>query len=192
MNGTNPLESGLAHRLWGCHLSSVDVYKTNAALGAPDASRAQALMEVVAVAGFVALCAQVRIPLPFTPVPVTLSTLAVLMAPFAVGAHRATAGFLLYTLLGLMGTPVFAVSFGPTFGYILGYLAVPAVMSQVRQPARALLAGTATIYVVGLAWFCYWMQMSPFHAFWLAIVPFVPVDAVKVALAYRYACRCGR
>lgn len=192
MNTRIPSGQRLAHDEWGCHLNSVNVLKTHAALESTNASRAQALMEVIAVAGFVALCAQVRIPLPFTPVPVTLSTLAVLMAPFAVGARRATAGFLLYTILGLMGTPVFAVSFGPTFGYILGYLAVPAVMSQVQHPARALFAGTATIYLVGLAWFCYWMQMSPLYAFLFAIVPFVPVDALKVAVAYQYARRCGR
>src|SRR5512142_2393996 len=73
---------------------------------------------------FVALMAQVRIPLPFTPVPLTGQTLAVLVVGAALGARKGAASLVLYLLAGLIGLPVFhggthgaAVVLGPTGGY---------------------------------------------------------------------------
>jgi len=148
-----------------------------------------ALLDIVAVAGLVALCAQIRLPLPFTPVPVTLETLAVLAAPFVVAPQRATAGMLLYTALGLLGAPVFALSFGPTFGYILGFIAAPAVIGRFSRPAFGLLAGTAVIYGLGALWLTLWSGAGLWTAFALGVAPFLPADALKAALVYRFARR---
>ena len=157
--------------------------------GALSARREAAWLDVLAVAGLMALCAQIRLPLPFTPVPVTLQTLAVLAAPFLVGPQRATAGMLLYTGLGLLGVPVFAVAFGPTFGYILGFIAAPAAIAGFRRPAHGLLAGIAAIYGPGALWLMLWAGASPWQAFALGVVPFLPVDALKAAVVYRLAAR---
>jgi biotin transport system substrate-specific component len=120
---------------------------------------------------------------------VTLQTLAVLAAPFAVGPMRATAGLIVYAVLGLAGAPVFALSFGPTFGYILGFIAVPGVVSRMRTPATGILAGTLAIYGAGVAWLCLWTGTSPWTALVMGVAPFLPADAVKAALVYRFASR---
>ncbi len=135
----------------------------------------------------IALCAQVRIPLPFTPIPVTLQTLAVLVAPFAVGPARATAGALAYTVLGLMGAPLFAITLGPTFGYILGFSLAPWAMARFASPAIAVLAGTLAVYIPGVFWLALWAPESLGYLLVAGVAPFLPADAVKAAIAYRYA-----
>lgn len=150
-------------------------------------SKTTGMMEILAVAGIVALCAQVRVPLPMTPVPVTLQTLVVLAAPFAVGPTRATAGMLLYTALGLLGAPLFAVSFGPTFGYIVGFAVAAAVVTRFRMPSVGILAGLAAIYGLGVAWLCLWTGGSLWTALAMGVAPFLPGEALKAALAYRFA-----
>jgi biotin transport system substrate-specific component len=147
-----------------------------------------AWLDVLAVAGMVALGAQIRIPLPFSPVPVTLQTLAVLAAPFLVGSSRATMGMLLYAALGLLGAPVFALSFGPTFGFVLGFIAAPALIARFK-PAYGLLAGSTAIYGLGMLWLSLWGHFSLGQAFLLGVAPFLFGDALKAALVYRLARR---
>lgn len=145
------------------------------------------VLEVLAVAGLLALCAQVRILLPFTPVPVTLQTLAVLALPFAIVPGRAMAGALLYAALGLAGVPIFAIGFGPTFGYILGFAAAVPVVARFQKPAAGIFAGQLTIYALGIAWLSLWSTASPLQTVLLGILPFLPADALKMTLAYAFA-----
>ncbi len=114
---------------------------------------------------FVALClsAQVKIPVPGTVVPLTLQSLAVLMAGFLLTPKQAVSATGLYLLAGLAGLPVFAYSaglFGVTGGYLLGFVAAAWLisLSMRRRPAstsRLLLAGafgTSVIFACGIAW----------------------------------------
>jgi len=158
----------------------------------PEQRRASAALDVVAVAGAIALGAWARVPLPFSPVPMTLQTLPVLLAPFAVGRSRAMAGVLLYLALGLAGSPVFAVSFGPTFGYLLAFAMVPAVVTRFRDPAIGILAGTLTIYALGVAWLNWWLGGSLWHAVLVGAVPFLPGDALKAVAAAHLVRRMRR
>lgn len=144
----------------------------------------EAVLEVAAVAGAVAVGALVRLPLPFTPVPVTLQTLPVLLAGFAVGRQRATGGMLLYLALGLAGVPLFAATSGATFGYLLAFAAVPSVTLRFRSPAYGILAGTLVIYALGAMWLCLWTPVSPRFAVVAGILPFLPGDAVKAVAAF--------
>jgi len=143
------------------------------------------IMDVVAVAGAVAVGAWARVPLPFSPVPVTLQTLPVLLAAFAVGPRRATAGLLMYLGLGLVGAPLFAMPFGPTLGYLLAFIAVPSVVTRFRDPATGLVAGSLLIYAMGATWLWLWLGSTPWTAVMLGVVPFLPGDALKVLVAYR-------
>jgi len=150
------------------------------------------VLETLAVAGAVALGAWVRIPLPFTPVPVTLQTLVVLLAPFAVGSRRAAAGMVLYLALGLAGAPVFALSFGPTFGYIVGFALAAWAMGRARTVLGAIVVGQAVIYLAGTAWLAAWLHVSPQRAVALGVAPFVVGDALKALAAWWLAPRVRR
>ena len=143
-------------------------------------------MDVLAVAGLMTLGAWVRIPLPFTPVPVTLQTFCVLLAAFMVGRNRAMTGALVYLALGLAGAPVLAVgaTFGVTFGYLVGFAAVPWAVARFRNSAAGIVAATFVIYAFGAAWLSLYMNLSMSAAVMLGVAPFLPGDALKAAAVY--------
>jgi biotin transport system substrate-specific component len=150
-------------------------------------ARLQAVIEILAVAGAVLVGAQVRFYLPFTPVPITLQTLPVVLAPFAVGRFRATAGMSLYVALGALGAPLFATTagVGATFGYLLAFILVPAVVTRFRSPAAGIVAGLGTVYLLGVAWLCLWLRVSPWQGVVMGVVPFLPGAFLKGLAAYK-------
>ena len=161
------------------------------------ASRAAWLYDVLLVAGFslvIALCAQVAIPLPFTPVPVTLQTLAAVVAGGLLGSTRGTAAVLAYLGEGFAGLPVFsggragiAHLMGPTGGYLLGFVLAAFLVGLLceRGASRswlatlaALVAGSLVIYVPGVLWLGAFTGTQ--KALALGFVPFLIGDALKV------------
>lgn len=161
----------------------------------------------VALAALTGLAAQVRIPLPFTPVPITLQTFAVLLSGVVLGARWGGASQGLYAGLGAAGVPWFAGAtagvgriVGPTGGYIVGFvLAAAAVGYVVDRSARArrplalvgllFAANFLVVYGVGLPWLYGWLSFvqggSPtvVRVFELGLVPFVVGDVVKLLAA---------
>jgi len=145
----------------------------------------------------VAMFAQLQYVLPFTPVPITGQTLAVLLVGAALGSRRGALAMGVYLAEGAVGIPVFAGGglglpwlLGPTAGYlwslplaawIVGWLAE---RGWDRGPATAvlsMLAGNAVIYLVGLPWlavFVGWEQVLS-----AGLLPFIPGDLIKVAMA---------
>jgi len=152
-----------------------------------------AVLDVLAVAGAVMLGAWVRIPLPFSPVPITLQTLPVLLAGYAVGRTRATAGMALYLLLGfapyaLLGiekSPLLATPFGPTLGYLVAFVFAPTVIARFRQPEVGLLAATLLIYALGAGWLAVYAQCGLAAAVAIGVLPFLAGDLLKVLAARR-------
>jgi biotin transport system substrate-specific component len=154
---------------------------------------------VVAYAALVGLVAQIVVPLPFTPVPITGQTFGVLLGGMALGSRRALAGMALYVAAGLVGMPWFAggahgfgVMGGPTFGYLIGFIVAGAVLGRFaeagfdRKPQLTLLAmvaGTAIIYFFGVTWLWNTLQISIGTAVKLGLVPFLVGDALKALLA---------
>jgi biotin transport system substrate-specific component len=153
--------------------------------------------DICLVTGFsllIALSAQVAIPLPFTPVPVTLQTLAVFLAGALLGSRRGLTTVLLYIGEGLAGLPVFAGGgagighlVGPTGGYLLGFL--PAAFfigcaverGWARRPLSllaALVIGNACIYVPGLSWLGVYVGLP--HIVSLGLAPFLAGDLLKI------------
>lgn len=146
---------------------------------------------------FTALLAQVRIPLPFTPVPLTGQTFAVLLVAAALGARRGAASLGLYAALGLAGLPVFAGGasglayvLGPTGGYLLGFvlaawltgrLAERGLDRRIRTAWLPFLAGTMVIYACGAGWLA--LSLGVTKALALGVLPFLVGDAVKIMLA---------
>lgn len=155
---------------------------------------------LVLVAALVtAASAQVVIPLPFTPVPITGSTFGVLLTAAALGPLRGLAGQALYLALGLVGLPVFlggnagvTYAAGVTGGYLVGFLFAALVVGTCarrgldRTPwgtVLAFLLGSLTIYALGVPWLAFVADLSLSEAVVQGVVPFLVGDALKAALA---------
>lgn len=151
---------------------------------------------VAGTAALVGLAAQIAVPLPGTPVPVTGQTFAVLLAGAALGAGRGALGMLVYLLAGMAGVPWFtdgASGTGfPTLGYIIGFVAAAAVVGRLaerggdRTPLRTvgtMLVGTAVIYAAGVPYLMAALDVDLGKAVDLGMTPFLAGDALKVLLA---------
>jgi biotin transport system substrate-specific component len=154
---------------------------------------------VLAGAGVVAVAAQVSIPLPFTPVPITGQTFAVVLAGASLGAVRGTASLSLYLAVGLLGAPVYAdgahgwdVVSGATGGYLVGFILAAGLtgwLAERRWDRRfssalaAMLTGNVVIYLVGLPWLAVVLDTGLEKTLELGLYPFVPGDMLKLYLA---------
>ena len=151
---------------------------------------------VLGGAAFVGLSAQLSVPLPGTPVPVTGQTFAVLLVGAALGWRRALPSMALYLAAGAAGVPWFAdASSGtdaPSFGYVIGFLLASAVVGSLaarggnRTPLRTVLTmtlGTLLIYAVGLPYLVIDLGVGVSKGLALGVRPFLVGDALKVLLA---------
>ena len=161
------------------------------------ASRAYEVLLVLAGSGLIALSAWIAVPLPFSPVPVTAQTFAVLLVGSALGARRGAASALAYLAEGCSGLPVFAggaagphVMVGPTGGYLAGFVLGAWLCGALAErgwdrrpiPTIASMAlGNALILAIGLIWLSRFVGWSRVLA--LGLFPFLPGDLVKIALA---------
>jgi biotin transport system substrate-specific component len=158
---------------------------------------ARDVLPVVGGALVIVAAAQVRLPLPFTPVPVTGQTFAVLLIGALLGANRGAASAMTYIMVGLMGLPVFSAAppgpaalFSPTAGYLAGFVGAAWVAGSLsergwdRKPWSAALAmfiGSSVIFACGLLWlgrFVGWNNVVQ-----QGLLPFIPGDLIKIALA---------
>lgn len=154
-------------------------------------SLARDLTLVAAGTLLLALSAQILIPLPFTPVPITAQTFAVLTAGAALGWRRGLSSVVAYIGLGVAGLPIFAdVSSAASDGYLAGFALAALVVGwlaergwdrQLGTSVAAMIAGEGAIYLCGLPWLAHFVGWSNVlaYGFW----PFVPGDAVKLAAA---------
>ena len=154
---------------------------------------------IVLAVALTALAAQVAIPVPGSPVPVTGQTFAVLLTAAALGPARGLAAQALYLAVGLAGLPVFAsashggsVVFGASGGYLVGFLAAAVIAGwgarhgADRSPLRTLLlfaVASGVIYLIGTAWLCLDTGMTASAGIAAGVTPFLPGDAVKALLA---------
>ncbi|MEZ0095697.1 biotin transporter BioY [Streptacidiphilus sp. EB129] len=156
---------------------------------------ARDLALVVGGAAFTGLAAQLAVPVPGSPVPVTGQTLAVLLVGTALGARRGVASMALYLLAGLAGLPWFAggsSGLGATFGYVIGFMVAAAVVGELarrgadRSPLRtagAMLLGNLAVYAVGVPYLAVSLHVSLAQAASYGFYPYLTGDAVKIALA---------
>ena len=153
------------------------------------------LMTIAAL--LIAAFAQLRIPLPFTPVPLTGQTFAVLLVGAALGSKRGAASLALYTFLGALGLPFFAggasglaYMSGPTLGYLVGFVAAAYVVGllaerglerSMRTSLVPFVVGTLVIYLFGAGWLA--VLFGAEQAFALGVLPFLVGDVIKLVLA---------
>jgi biotin transport system substrate-specific component len=159
------------------------------------ASRVRDVALVLGGAVLTGLAAQISVPVPGSPVPVTGQTFAALLVGTTLGASRGLTALVLYALAGLAGVPWFAggtsgvsVSFGYILGMMLASAAVGALARRgadrsVPRMAGTMLLGEALIYAVGVPYLAYAADLSPSAAIAAGFTPFLIGDAVKAALA---------
>lgn len=164
----------------------------------PRVTLAQNILLIGAGSLLVALSAQLSLPLPFSPVPVTGQTFAVLLLGATYGARRSAAALLLYLAEGAVGLPVFAPGgplglarlLGPSGGYLLAFPAAAFLLGWLMERwlrdgrgwLGAVLAAEAVIFLGGTAWLKFLTQVSWFEALGLGLLPFLPGELAKVAL----------
>jgi biotin transport system substrate-specific component len=160
---------------------------------------------VLLMAGLTAAAAQVSIPLPFTPVPFTLTPMVVLLGGAALGSRLGFSAQVLYLLAGLAGLPVFAPSavlppgplrlLGPTGGYLLsyplaafvaGYLAERGLDRRYFTSVLAMAAGLAVIFTGGVLWLALFARPAGVGieaALRTGLFPFLLADVFKILVA---------
>lgn len=161
---------------------------------------AQQVALVVGGSLFVALCARVTLPLPFTPVPLTLQNFGVLLVGLLLGSKRGFAALALYLAEGAAGMPVFSLSLtglsgiaqllGPTGGYLMMYPFVAFLAGWITERgtksfARTAVAGTlaeVVLFAGGIGWLAVWTHSWSlalrFGLYW-----FVFAEVIKVMFA---------
>lgn len=166
-------------------------------IAAPRSSTLMNVLLVVAASLVTAAAAQAEIRLPWTPVPVTGQTFAVLMSGIVLGARRAFAAQVLYLLEGASGLPFFAGGaagvlklIGPTGGYLLAFPFAAAITGALAENAwdrkpltmfLTMLAGSTIIFALGLAQLSRFMPGDALLA--SGLLPFIPGDLIKSLLA---------
>jgi biotin transport system substrate-specific component len=142
------------------------------------------------------VAAQISIPLPFTPVPITLQTFTVLLAGAALGPLRGGASMLLYLLVGVAGFGWFSEGHSgmafPSFGYIVGFVVAAALAGALARRGAdrsvpgtigLMVAGNLVIYAIGLPWLMAALGVDLSKGLEFGVTPFLIGDALKIALA---------
>ncbi|MFD4858337.1 biotin transporter BioY [Streptomyces atratus] len=151
---------------------------------------------VLGGAALTGIAAQIAVPVPGSPVPVTGQTFAALLVGTALGARRGFLSLAVYALVGMAGVPWFAGGSsgagGASFGYVLGMLLAATVVGglarrggdrSVLRTAGTMVLGSAIIYAVGVPYLALSTGMSASAAIAAGLVPFLLGDALKAALA---------
>lgn len=163
----------------------------------PQRRMAHNVMLVVAFSALIALSAQVAIPLPFTPVPITMQTLTVLLTGVLLGSRLGMATLVVYLVEGVIGLPVFTQwgagivhLFGPTGGYLIGFVFAAGLAGFLAERGwdrrlwttlLAMVLGNLVIYAFGVGWLSTFLGLG--SALAKGMLPFLIGDIIKIALA---------
>jgi len=163
--------------------------------------KTKAMVETALLVALMCVGALITVPLPFTPVPITLQTLVIMFAALYLPKKQCLTGIIVYILIGIAGLPVFSggrsglgVLFGPTGGFMMAFplmafsIAVvfdilKAKTSIYAAAVAAVVAGNIPLFVCGSVWFALIQSVSPLNAFLMCVLPYLPGDAVKAVAA---------
>lgn len=157
------------------------------------------MMFAALFAALTAAVSPIKIPLGFTPVPITLQTLMVLLAGALLGANLGALSQFLYVLVGTLGLPVFAgggsgfgALFGPSGGYLFGFIAAAYVVGKLVERAKkpsylqlviAMLIGSLVVYLFGVTGglIVTGLPLTQILVGW--VLPFIIGDVIKLIIA---------
>jgi biotin transport system substrate-specific component len=147
---------------------------------------------------FVAICARISLPLPFTPVPLTMQNFAVLLVGLTLGSKRGFAALALYLVEGASGMPVFSIAgvggvaqlLGPTGGYLMAYPFAAFTAGWIMEHGRksftraaiGSLLGDIVLFIGGIGWL-YVYTHSLIRAIQFGLYWFIFAEVIKVLLA---------
>ena len=138
------------------------------------------------------------IPLPFSPVPISLTNFAIFLAIFVLGMKSGTISFITYLLLGAVGVPVFSsfrggfqVLAGPTGGYLIGFIFLALIMGfaldhfdrKLVPTIIGMIIGMAVCYAFGTVWLAKLLSLSFKEGLMMGVIPYLPGDAAKIIIA---------
>lgn len=136
--------------------------------------------------------------LPIGVIPISLTNLVIYFAVYVLGRKRATLSYIVYLFIGLIGLPVFsgfsggfAKLFGPTGGYLIGFIFMAFISgifidkfsNKIYMCFLGMILGTIATYIFGTAWLAYQAHLTFNAALSVGVLPFIPGDVVKMALA---------
>lgn len=150
------------------------------------------------MAAVICMMGPLSLPLPVSPVPVSLTNLAIYFAVYALGMKRGCISYLLYLLIGFVGVPVFSgftggpgKLLGPTGGYLVGFIFMALIIgyfvdkwpSAMAMCFLGMVIGTIAAYLFGTVWLAWQAQMSFARALAAGVIPFIPGDLAKIVIA---------
>ena len=156
------------------------------------------LVLIAMVTAITCILAPFSIPIPVSPVPISLTNLVLLISVYVLGWKDATISYIVYLLLGAAGLPVFsgfaggpAKIAGPTGGYLLGFIfmTILAGIFVERFPEKrslivtGMILATAVAYIFGTAWLAFQMEIPFVAALSIGVLPYLPGDSAKIVLA---------
>ncbi|MDD6255247.1 MAG: biotin transporter BioY [Eubacteriales bacterium] len=150
------------------------------------------------MAALICILGPLSIPLPVSPVPISLTNLAIYFTVIIIGWKRGTVSYIIYLLIGLCGLPVFS-SFtggpgkllGPTGGYLIGFIFMTMIAGLFVEKFdgnyfmyfTGMIIGTLVTYAFGTAWLSFEAGMSFKAALFAGVIPFIIGDAAKMIIA---------
>lgn len=150
------------------------------------------------MAALICVLGPLSIPLPVSPVPISLGTLAVYFAMYVLGMKKGVMSCCIYLLLGFAGMPVFtaytggiAKVLGPTGGYLIGYIFMAVIggffidkwKGAIAYSLIGIVLGTIVMYAFGTLWLSYQAGMGFGAALAAGVLPFIPGDLAKILVA---------
>lgn len=146
-------------------------------------------------------CILAPFSVPIGPVPISLTNLAIYFSLYILDWKKGTLSYLLYLLIGLAGLPVFSgftggigKLAGPTGGYIIGFIPMAVIAGIVIDKFHqrwiqiaGMIVGTVICYAFGTVWFCLQSGMEVYAALSVCVIPFIPGDLIKIAIAIMIA-----
>lgn len=144
------------------------------------------------------IIAPFSIPLPFSPVPISMTNLVIYISIFILGTKFSTISYLIYLLLGAVGLPIFS-SFsggigkiaGPTGGYLVGFIFLALIAGyflehfsgKISFAIAGMVLGTCVCYLFGTVWLAMQMHLSFSAALATGVLPYLPGDCIKIIIA---------
>lgn len=155
------------------------------------------IFTVALFSALTAIGAYIFIPLPFSEVPITLQTMFTYLAGAILGGYLGALSQLIYILIGVAGIPIFArggssisVLFGPSGGYLIGFIIAAFVIGELRKIKRGvvwlcicMVVGTIIIYILGIIQLMNWAKIDLNQALVLGVLPFIFGDVIKILIA---------
>lgn len=176
-------------------MNSINTTNTTNAAGKSSPRR---LVLIAMMTAITCILAPLSIPIPVSPVPISLTNLVLLISVYILGWKDASISFIIYLLLGLAGLPVFSgfsgglgKIAGPTGGYLAGFIFMTVIaglavdiFSGKRLPAViGMVLGTAVAYAFGTAWLAIQMDLTFISALSIGVLPYLAGDTLKIILA---------